>query len=184
MAGKKKPNTYALTPSNHPISVAWRVDYDYTKKLSPEDKLYLAAFTDSYYTGDFRASKPEDWPIDKRRASYTQKNTANSDCYHGLEHEKLLSGLDAPLTGQRTNNFTRLMRGQERSNIQKVADTVPSLPIDANPTPAYLNSPEYKEALVNYRKTLNPGRRECAPKDTPAYHSASETLNKIVKSHV
>lgn len=180
----KKPNNYALNAHNHPISVGWRVDYDYLKKLTPEQKTWLAGFTDAFYSGDFRKAPEKDWPTSERRASYTRKNVANSDCYHGLEKECLLSGLDSPLTGIKTSNLTRLMRGQEKSNVQKVVDTIPSLPVDSTPTPAYLNTPEYKKAREAYRANLNQGRRECAPKASPTLNSTHEALNKIVQNHV
>lgn len=175
-----KRNTYALSQKNHPLSVGWRVDFDYTKQLTPEQKLWLSDFVDGYYSGDFGGEESSKLSTKDRRDSYTRKNVANADCYHGLENERLLTGLDAPLTGQKNNNLTRLIRGSERSNIQKVSDTIPSLPLAAEPVPAYLNSQEYKEALAQFRSTLNPTRRICKPKETPEYLAAQENLNKII----
>jgi len=36
----------------------WAVDYDYTKRLSKEEKDWLERFTDEYYRNDFRNDSP------------------------------------------------------------------------------------------------------------------------------
>lgn len=176
---RKKSNTFGLHPRNYPLSVRWRVDQDYTEKLSQEEKEWLSAFNDAYYGGDFRAAPEKDWPTEKRRESYTNKNVANVDCYPGLENEKLLSNFDAPIASHRFNNLTRL----DKSNTQKVSDCIPSLVFDSSPTPEYLNSKEYKQALIDYRNQLGQTRRNCNPKITPKYTEALNKLNKVIPSH-
>lgn len=174
----RKNNTHALHARNHPLSIKWRVDMDYVDKLSPEQKQWMAGFIDAHYSGDFRGAPESDWPTVERRKSYTNKNVANADCYHGLENEHLLTGFDAPVSA-RFNNLTRL----DKSNAQKVSDCIPALPTDLSPTPEYLNSPEYKKALAEYRANLNQTRRVCKPKETSAYFVALNNLNKVIPSH-
>lgn len=75
----KKNSVAALSPHSHPRSVAWRVDMDYTHRLGPEDRAWLAAFVDRHYAGDFRGDVGPDYSTEERRASYRAKNAANRD---------------------------------------------------------------------------------------------------------
>lgn len=74
----KKPRA-ALSPRAYPRSVAWRVDVDYAKNLSPEDRAWLASFLDRHYGADFRGEGGPQWTADERRAAYRDKNAANRD---------------------------------------------------------------------------------------------------------
>lgn len=81
LVSKKKKNLHGLRPATFPRSVRWRVDQDYTDKLSPEDRQFLAEFNDAYYGADFRGTDPDDWGPEERRERYRAKNAANRDLY-------------------------------------------------------------------------------------------------------
>ena len=50
----KKPKKDYLNTSNHPHERREYIDYDYTKKLSPEERAWLEKFTGEYYGADFK----------------------------------------------------------------------------------------------------------------------------------
>jgi hypothetical protein len=58
-----------------------------------------------------------------------------------------------------------------------VVDVVASGSLDAAPTPAYLDEPEYKAALVEYRKHLPPNERR-RPNKTRKFNRAAARLER------
>lgn len=50
-----------------PGYIQWAVDFDYADKLSPEDRAYLAAFSEEHYKGWFLKKETQVHPPDKLR---------------------------------------------------------------------------------------------------------------------
>lgn len=160
---KKGRGTYGLYSRNFPSSVKWRVDYNYLHKLSKEEQEWLAKFSDRYYGAEFRGDSEDDaWTVPERRRAYIDKNTANTDAYSAI-HAEERRGLVIPL--------------EELPGYEPEED--PNK--DRTPTPEYLNSPEYKQRLEEYRRLLDPGRKPVKPKITPALQLAHSRLAKTVK---
>jgi hypothetical protein len=76
-----KDPSAALRSTSYPRSVSWAVDPDYVRKLSPDERVWLAQFLDRYYGGDFRGESSVLWTDDQRRERYRAKNVANRDLY-------------------------------------------------------------------------------------------------------
>lgn len=55
------------------------MDQDYTERLSPGQKQWLAEFNDRYYGADFRGEAEMSWSTEDRRSVYRDKNRANRD---------------------------------------------------------------------------------------------------------
>lgn len=150
----KKKNLHGLQAKHFPRSIKWRLDADYVKKLSPEEKQWLADFNDMYYGADFRCE--HDWTDEERRKAYVDKNVANVDLYSAVDS----AGMMAPLDDQ-----------------QEADPTSP----DIRPTPRFLSSPEYKEAVGKFRAHLHQGRKATPPVDTPAFRAARRRLEAITR---
>lgn len=153
----KKTGTYALYPRNHPRSISWAIDLDYISKLSPEEARWLAEFVDRHYGGDFRGDVDGDWSVAERREAYRRKNIANSDMYAQLSGAQMLEDMDT---------------------VYDMESPV----IDLEPTPDYLSSDAYKEALANYRENLAQGRKTVTPKDTPALRRTKKALDRVIRA--
>lgn len=64
-------------------AIRWKVDSDYTNKLSPQDKAWLLAFQDAEYANNFKDL--EQWqPISKatKKAIMDNNNAARRDVYN------------------------------------------------------------------------------------------------------
>ncbi len=106
---------------------AWMLDCDYYDKLSPEEQRFLAQFNDEFYRMDFRYERPTHPFEDMQKERYNAHNANQRDVYSR-----------AQATGQ-------LYHGTPTDNRQ--ASTV-----DLYPSPEYLDSAEYKDAVVELRK--------------------------------
>ncbi len=134
--------------------MAWAVDQDYLAKLSESERAWLAQFNDAYYGADFRGASEQDWPTAARRERYNAKNAANADGY-------------APLAAEH--------RLDELGELE-----VASLAAHGGPVFLYVEDPEYRRLLANYRATLSENRQPAKPKDTPAYRKARAELEAFV----
>ena len=127
------------------------VDQDYVSKLSPTEKEWLAAFNDAWVGGDFRRVPKSKWPKAARSVVNMSKNAGRVDV---------------------TTNGTAV-EGVRLE--QRIAD----LEADWSETPEYLDSTEYKQALAEYRRTLNPSRKNLKPKVTPEFETAARRLKRL-----
>lgn len=88
---RKRGGSAGLAAATFPRSVAWRVDQDYTDRLTPDERGWLAEFNDAFYGADFRGVAEERWSTNERREVYRAKNAANRDLMtcdvpaHGLD---------------------------------------------------------------------------------------------------
>lgn len=153
----KGRNVYGLYRRNHPRSISWRVDYDYTDRLSPEEREWLSEFTDRFYGGDFRGDPGQEWSPAERRKAYVDKNVANVDLYSALDGANLLDPID------------------EQFELE-------SPKVDVGPTPSFLSTDDYKSAVNQFRSHLAPGRKPVSPEDTPAFRAARRRLERIAAS--
>lgn len=142
---------YGLHAKAYPKNLRDRVDQDYHHKLSPEEKQWLSDFNTRYYDGDFTGDTKHEWSADERRVAYRAKNHANRDAY-----SIALGGgaLDWP---------------------EHPADLEGETKGDLRPSPAYLETAEYKAALHWWRqhvinKTTN----------TPAGKAARWKLERLI----
>jgi hypothetical protein len=152
----KKRGTYGVYAKNHPRSVQWKVDYDYLAQLSPEEKQWLAKFTDEFVGADFRHSDVLHDTVKARRQAYKDNNAAKQDAY---------SKLDA---------MGRLVRAGTALKPPAAADT--------GETPEYLDYPGYKRAVQAYRDLMPTDRRRSMP-DTPKTRAARATIERIARMH-
>jgi hypothetical protein len=127
VAKRKARSTYGLYARNYPKSVRDRLDIDYADKLTPELRVKLAGLLDQIHGADFRAAGATQ-DRDFRRARYREKNAANKDIW----------GLGLRDMGEPVTAGTLLDPGG-----------------DHNPGPVYLESPQYKQALAEYREALD-----------------------------
>jgi len=148
---RKKSGTYGAFARSHPKSVRWMVDYDYASKLKPEDKEWLAEFSDRYYGADFRGDEEHTWPTEARREAFQRKNAANADV------------------------LTRVREGAE--DVLDLALEAPE--VDTTPLPRYLATPRYQGALETFRSHLKSGRSPGVPEATEDLAVARERLREI-----
>lgn len=59
-------------------SISWRMDYDYLKSLTPEERAWLERFNEEYYDAQFKGPVT-DGTVNTRRSAYRRKNAANRD---------------------------------------------------------------------------------------------------------
>jgi hypothetical protein len=149
----------------YPRSVRWRLDYDYTAQLTPEERAWLERFNDRYYgatfTGDADGPEGEGWGEEERRAAFRQKNAANRDVYT----RDLPSVHDVPFD---------VTPGYGRPDVD------PDAPPE--PPPAYLDTPEYKQARADFRALLDPHvDRGVAP--TPEHERDLEQARRELQHH-
>lgn len=119
-----------LHPKAFPVSVRGYLDADYIDKLSPEDQKWLAAFNEQHYGGSF-SRDPFGVSPEERRACYRRKNAANRDAYSYASAGGRLVADDVSAYGANEHEHR-----------------------DLQPTQSYLDKPEYKAALANYREQL------------------------------
>lgn len=127
----KRGGSLGLAAATFPRSVAWRVDQDYTDRLSPDERRWLAEFNDAFYGADFRGVTEERWSTDERRVVYRAKNAANRD----------LMTVDIPNHGYDVPEETVEMEA--------------AVAFDDGP----LDSPQYKKAREAYRLNPSPANR-------------------------
>lgn len=90
---KKTPDEL-LRQTRYPRATQWCVDYDYIHKLSEEDKMWLAQFTDMVYNN---ADHTEYFGIDDPRYMkeiYKNTNKRNQDLHQRLKNIGLLDCID------------------------------------------------------------------------------------------
>lgn len=130
MKKRKAPNAHGLNPKTFPVSVRGFVDQDYIQLLSKEDKAWLAKFNDGWHGADFRNDLSPRTPAAKRRERYRAKNAANRDLTAYYAAGNLLDNVD------------------DLSLLAHTQDLITS-------TPAVLDDPDYKAALVDLRKAID-----------------------------
>jgi hypothetical protein len=175
MSNKKKSGAriHSNFSRNHPRSKRWAVDYDYLKKLSPEEMEWLAAFNNRHYGANFSYQPPEgfeEWTHEEKKAAYVNNNVSNADLYTRIP-EGHIAQLPASLPSASAYEMT--LR-EEDENAENPYTDAP---------PVYLDSAEYKQARAELRAHLSPTRKLVAPDNTPELKIAQENLERIVKSH-
>ena len=141
--GGKGKHLYGIYPQTHPKPIRQYVDYDYIDRLSPEEQAWLAEFTDRHYGADFRGDKK--WSTKARRVRYNAKNSANRDLYSIKDVSGLLVRPDS----------VPVPRGTEREDGNGWLENIAAKEQDlVTPTQRYLNSPEYKAALAEFREAV------------------------------
>lgn len=169
----RKTKTYGLYSRNFPKSVRDRVDIDYGHKLTPELRAWLAGKLDEIHGADFRASgatKSKTF----RRARYREKNAANRDIWgHGLRDNNDPRYADGD-TGPRVSQ-KQLWPHNSSSRYEAVSvfEAATGQTAAEEHSPGYLNSPEYKAALENFRNTN--------PKNVRAMRAALRKLEATKK---
>ncbi len=171
--GKQKPDrrrkrlqVYGLLPKNFPRTVAWKIDQDYTEYLTEEEARWLARFNDSHYGAAFGHDRSGTWSPALRRVVYVEKNAANRDLYEITKVSGLL-GYQGDSSGESPAD----------ANTKAYVDLEQ---VDISPTPAYLNSPEYKQVLAEVRATAP---RKLKDKPTQAHIEARKKLERIVHGY-
>lgn len=162
----KPPRRHPGTaPKNHPKSTRWAVDFDYLHKLTPAEQRWLGKFADGHYKADPRCM-PGYTPKEKREA-FRRKNAANRDLYTADWKPPQELG---------SENGWSMEDPREPAPANPQSD--PAV-VNWEQTPEYLDSPEYKEALEEFRDTLPPfeGR---LPKETPKFKKARRKLRGLI----
>lgn len=130
-----KPNKRKLPYGLHPRSfsrvVRDQVDQDYVDKLSDEDKEWLAKFNQAFYDGNFKGEGKEDWTTDQRRAAYRANNARKRDVYGRAR------GLGALA-------YSDTLDRESQSDEP-----------DLEPSPAYLDTVEWREAVAEWRRHVD-----------------------------
>jgi len=163
---------HGLYAKNYAKPVAWKIDYDYLDKLSPEMRAWLSDFSDAHYSGDFRSQHGSTWFPHERREAYVAKNAANRDSYA------------IAAVSNRVSHIPDLERATPSGKPREFDVAAPSPP-DTRPVPEYLNSETYRAALEEYRASLPP--RGLSAKGFPTeaervrYERARAQLQRIVR---
>jgi hypothetical protein len=78
---KKSNNEFGLEVRSFPKHKQWKVDQDYAKQLSPEEREWLGKFNQEYYRNRFtKEDNLHDTP-ELKRACYSNENASNRDLY-------------------------------------------------------------------------------------------------------
>lgn len=96
MAWKKTPDEL-LRKNRYPRATQPCIDYDYIDKLSEEDKLWLALFTNMCYNNTNETSffgMTEEEGKEYMKKIYKETNSRNSDLYQRVKGARLLDDLD------------------------------------------------------------------------------------------
>ncbi len=149
-------------PAAHQVPHRWKIDYDYVRTLSLEDEHWLAEFSDCYYAGDFKSdAETRAWSPQERRRAFTARNAGWADAYARAGP----AGALWPISDD----------GRE------LADRIDLEEPARRQDMSYLDTPEYREALANYRRTLAQGRRDMSPKH-PQHDKALEHLRRTIRA--
>jgi hypothetical protein len=170
---KKRRGTYAVYPRNHPRSVRWKVDYDYIDQLSPDEKEWLARFTDEYTGADFRGTPNLHQTAEQRRERYNAKNMANRGVAAATELQQLGDN-----GAYRDRDLTKRLGRSLITEHRSVAREIPALPFDTAPTPSYQAYPAYQAALAEFRALL-----DAKPRDEKALNKVRSKLERISRIH-
>jgi hypothetical protein len=131
-------------PTMYPKHYRWRVDYDYLDRLTPDEAAWLAQFTDEEVAGDFRYEEPFTEDQEARRAVWREKKRSERNFKSGFG---------------------------EPSSLDTSADEVPPAAAyhpealgapDLAPTPEYLSTLEYKDAVAALRDAIDNGQKRRA----------------------
>lgn len=153
----RSPCVVNRTTIHFPRWARWAVDQDYIDKLSPDERRWLAEFNDCHYGADFRDC-PEGWSDEQRKVAYSSNNARQVDAFGvGL--------LEYSSDGRR--------RGGEEGAWSSA--------VSPEPTPEYLDSQEYRDALEEYRRCLSPFRAPRAPEPTERLTKARQQLRRTSK---
>lgn len=153
-----------IYPAAQPVPHRWKVDYDYLSALSSDEKAWLGDFSDAHYSGDFRSDLGKaSWSPVERRAVYSARNVGWTDSYARAAGAEALDWLDS-----------RPPRGEE-AGPEHDGEPV------RHPDMSYLDTPEYRTALAEYRETLNPGRAGGSPKN-PQHPEALAKFRSAVRA--
>lgn len=114
----------------YPRNVFPYLDYDYVQRLSPKERAWLDTFSAEFYNGEFDTS-PGATPL------------------HRDEKQRAELGLI---------KWHRVRDIYERSPRAEVQDVTADA-VDYSPAPEYLKTPEYREALNEFRAQIPSDRR-------------------------
>ena len=156
MAKGKRGDAGVVATNYRQQTTRWKIDYDYLRRLTPEERQWLAQFSDAHYGSDFRGD-PEAWSVPERRKVYNAKNSERGDAYAMSGLGNCLGELGPRLTSPSPENDPR----------------------DFSDTPEYLNSDEYKRARDSFRETLSPHRTPHKPTHTPELERAHKRLETV-----
>ena len=81
MSKNNKAVQFGLEVKSFPKHKQWRVDQDYVKTLSPEEKAWLNKFNQEYYRNRFSKEGDLHNSPELKRACYSNENAANRDLY-------------------------------------------------------------------------------------------------------
>jgi hypothetical protein len=150
VVAKRRPTK--PVPTMYPKHYRWRVDYDYLDRLTPDEAAWLAQFTDEEVAGDFRYEEPFTEDQDDRRAVWREKKRSERNFRSNGEPSSL-------------NRFEQASGPQpEISTLEKASAYHPDSPSapDLAPTPEYLGTLEYKDAVAALRDAIDNGQKRRA----------------------
>ena len=78
---KKTNNQFGLEVKSFPKHKQWKVDQDYIKDLSPEEREWLGKFNQEYYRNRFTKEDNLHNTPELKRACYSNENASNRDLY-------------------------------------------------------------------------------------------------------
>lgn len=167
---RKYKHPAPLIAENYPKSVRWKVDVDYLEALEndPEAKQWLAQFLSGHYNGWF-IDDPDgpQWTPELKRQIYREKNYARNE------------SPDPSTLARATGATTGVVHDWP-------GEYDPDLVIDEDDErswsspPAYLESAEYKAALIDLRQAID---RRKEPDGEANYRVARRRLEQIVREH-
>lgn len=126
------------------------MDYDYVHRLSDSEREYLEKFSDEVYGATFDKDPLHTDP-EQRKALAREKNYRREDI---------------------------MGRGLRRSREVGPADAWATDETDAQSVPSYLNNPDYKEAINDFRRSLPEDRREITLPG-PAFSASEARLSAV-----
>ncbi len=146
-SGAKRLSFKGLAPSTYPQPIRWKLDVDYLDQLSQEERAWLSRFLDQHYGNNFRDATLDEWPVLKRREAYGHQHAARRDAY-----------------GDTRVDFIEESRG----GYAPTDDTNR----DWSESPSYLDSPQYKTALADFRTASK-------DKSSPEYAAALRRVRQF-----
>jgi hypothetical protein len=142
-----------------------KLDFDYLGTLDPAASAWLAQFVDEYYQGDFRRSAPGDWSQEERRRVWREK--------HASERDVQWCADELPLP--HAHSYDEASGWGAAVDLDAYHPGAPGAP-DQSPSPEYLDSGEYADALAEFRRLVDTKPR------TPRVERRLEVLQRYLSS--
>lgn len=115
MSTEKRKDNRILNPRSLPKNIQWMHDFDYVRKLSLKEKLWLDKFAQEYYDG--KVKKGDRKALHKTRSlrqdCYTRKNAQNRDlqsimdCKGKMDRVAAIESPHGTEIGNRGTNHTK-----------------------------------------------------------------------------